>query len=179
MAINDSPGNFSQRYSTIVQTVTVVALFVGGFWAGVINPLATGMERLESRLSDRMNKIEDKVDNFQVTLAEYREFHAKVDAAIAKIQEEQNKRRDLFVTQVDHAKIEAAIARMDSEISKIRDSEVTRGEHTQKWASDAATFAILQRQIDEIKKDFGASFSLNDKLKELQTELNEMRKGKQ
>jgi hypothetical protein len=136
--------------STIIQTVTVVAIFVGGFWAGIIIPISSRVEKVNSDLSERINRVESAESVLQVTLAEYREFHTNTDKTL------ENMRTDL---------------------AKLRDQQVTRGEHQQKWDADAAAFIRLQNEIDEIKRDFGSAYSLNDKIKELQTELNDIRRG--
>lgn len=66
-----SDGNgFSQRYSTIVQTVTVVALFVAGFWAGVISPLAVKITEIEKG---------------GISLREHEEFKLRIDNDIARL----------------------------------------------------------------------------------------------
>lgn len=128
----EAPNGFSQRYSTIIQTVTVVGLFVGAFWGAVIQPLA-------SRL--------DGIEHNTISRAEFREFGIRLDAEIL---------------------------RLTADSEKQRDGLVTRGEHTQKWAADAATFANLQRQIDDTRKELGGTWSMRDALVQLQTRIDRM-----
>jgi DNA repair ATPase RecN len=103
---------------------------------------------VDQELSERINRVESAESILQVTLAEYREFHTNTDKTL------ENMRNDL---------------------AKLRDQQVTRGEHQQKWDADTAAFSRVQNEIDEIKRDFGSAYSLNDKIKELQTELNDIR----
>src|SRR5215467_12925519 len=69
MAANGSSnGNgFSQRYSTIIQTVTVMALGVAGFWGSVISPM--------------QNEIKDKLSK-----EEHAEFKLRIDKDILRIE---------------------------------------------------------------------------------------------
>lgn len=66
-------GNAVAGYSTILQTVTTVALFVGGFWAGVIAPI-----------SERQRLLEDKMGGY-ITKAEHAEFKLRLDNNIEAI----------------------------------------------------------------------------------------------
>lgn len=45
---------FAQKYSTIIQTVTVAALFIGGFWGAVIAPLSSRLEKAETLTLSRL-----------------------------------------------------------------------------------------------------------------------------
>lgn len=51
-------GNGVAGYSTILQTVTTVALFVGGFWAGVIAPISERQRLLETEMRNYIGKEE-------------------------------------------------------------------------------------------------------------------------
>lgn len=137
MTENGNGNGFSQRYNTVIQTVSVVAMFIAGFWAGVINPLGARIDRVETGA---------------VLVAEYREYHARLDASITHL---------------------------EADLNKLRESQVTRGEHMQKWASDEAVISNMQRQIDDLKKELGSSFSLGDKIKELQTQVDDLRRPRE
>lgn len=44
-----APNGWPNRYGQVLQTVTVVALFVAGFWAGIISPIRSDMGQAEGR----------------------------------------------------------------------------------------------------------------------------------
>jgi hypothetical protein len=78
--VSSSPANgngFSQRYSTIIQTVTVVALFIAGFWGAVIQPLTT--------------KI-----NESISRQEHEEFKLRVDRDLIRLEAERLRDKDGF-----------------------------------------------------------------------------------
>lgn len=55
--------------------------------------------------------------------------------------------------------------RIEDQLQRLADGIVPRGEHEGHWDTQATADAILQRQIDQMRADFGSSFSLNDTLK--------------
>lgn len=68
-------------------------------------------------------------------------------------------------------RIDDILLKIGGEIDKI----VPRGEHIEKWASNTAALSAQQRQIDEIRRDLGSSYSLGDKIKELQRQIEMLR----
>lgn len=85
----DSNG-FSQRYSTIIQTVTVVALFIGGFWGAVIGPIAARQEKLEVKLEGAISR------------AEHEEFKLRIDRDIARIDADRLRDKTAVVPRSEH-----------------------------------------------------------------------------
>ena len=49
---------------------------------------------------------------------------------------------------------------------------VPRGEHEEKWRGQTARDADLQRQIDEVRRSFGETYSLRDALKTMQERVD-------
>lgn len=64
---------FSQRAGIVLQTVVVVSLFVGGFWAGVIAPL-----------NQRQHDLESELKNY-ISRDEHAEFKLRIDKDITAI----------------------------------------------------------------------------------------------
>lgn len=62
--------------------------------------------------------------------------------------------------------------RLESAAADTAKSIVPRGEHEQRWTATGETQATMQRQIDEIKKSFGDTFSLRDAMQQLQRRID-------
>jgi len=104
-----------------------------------------------SPMVSRQDKIETKIEWFTkdnradfLSIHEHQEFKQRVDKTLDA---------------------------MSLELIRLREGQVTRGEHLQKWASDAGVIVNIQRQIDDIKRDFGQTYSLKDALSEMQKRL--------
>lgn len=65
-------------------------------------------------------------------------------------------------------------SRNTDDIRQLNDNIVTRGEHTQHWAKTDADIASLQKQIDQVRSDFGNTYSLHDALGDLQKRLDRL-----
>ena len=61
------------------------------------------------------------------------------------------------------------------ELSALRDSQVTRSEHVTHWEQSKADVLEIRKQVDDLRKDFGGQYSVAEKLKELQNELDQIR----
>lgn len=68
---------------------------------------------------------------------------------------------------------EVAIGRTD--FSFLRESQVTRNEHVTHWEQTKADIMEIRKQIDDLRKDFGGQYTVAEKLKELQSELDQLR----
>lgn len=79
--------NGAQQYAVIIQTVTVAALFVGGFWGAVISPMGTRI---------------DKVEAAAVVHNEYGEFKTHVEGLIATNSAEILRLREAVVPRGEH-----------------------------------------------------------------------------
>lgn len=71
---------------------------------------------------------------------------------------------------------ERDIARIQASVEKIETSIVPRGEHEEKWRGNAAALANQQRQIDEIRRDYGQTYSLRDAFAHMQRKVEDMEK---
>lgn len=61
-----------------------------------------------------------------------------------------------------------------AKIKELDDKVVPRGEHTEKWKANDQAFVNIQKQIDDIRKDVGSTYSLGDKIKEMQEQINRL-----
>lgn len=68
--------------------------------------------------------------------------------------------------------LEDRIKRIESDLSGAEKSIVPRPEHEEKWRSFDREAAALQRQIDDLKKQFGDTFSLRDALLQMQRRID-------
>jgi hypothetical protein len=57
-------------------------------------------------------------------------------------------------------------------INSIRDKIVPRGEHEEKWRAADQRFNDVQRQLEEVKRAFGDTFSLRDALQSMQKRID-------
>jgi hypothetical protein len=81
-------GVTSQSYSTIISTVTVVALFVAGFWGAVIMPMQGELRILadqklniseHNEFKSRVNQELADLASLKVAVAEHTEFKTRLD----------------------------------------------------------------------------------------------------
>jgi hypothetical protein len=73
------------------------------------------------------------------------------------------------------ARVDKTLDRFDTEFLRIRNEMVPLSTHQQKWDSDKLVMINIQKQIDEMRIQAGSSFTLGDKLKELQHQLDDIR----
>ncbi len=88
MAINGN--GFSQRAGIVLQTVVVVSLFVGGFWAGVIAPLNQRQHDLETELKNYISKDE------------HAEFKLRIDKDMTEVKDQILRLRGLVVPRSEN-----------------------------------------------------------------------------
>lgn len=67
---------------------------------------------------------------------------------------------------------EARFERVESDISGIRKEIVPRAEHAEKWRGADHQRGDLQRQVEELKRQFGDTFSLRDALIQMQRRID-------
>jgi hypothetical protein len=152
MAEGQSNGNgngYYGRVSTIIQTVTVVSLFVAGFWGAVILPLKTAL---------------DDIDKSKLTVNEHGEFKYRLDRELSEIRE---KAKD-FALRLELQPHWAELTRLQSDI-------VPRGEHLEHWRSVDQQFIELKREIDAVRSQVGNTYTLGDEIKRLQHDMELMR----
>ncbi|GLI23507.1 hypothetical protein GGQ86_002955 [Xanthobacter flavus] len=70
------------------------------------------------------------------------------------------------------ATLEDRIKRIEGDLNAAEKSIVPRPEHEEKWRSFDRETAALQRQIDDLKKQFGDTFSLRDALLQMQRRID-------
>jgi hypothetical protein len=101
--INGNGNGYYGRVSTIIQTVTVVSLFVAEFWGAVIMPLKSTL---------------DDIDKTKLTINEHSEFKYRLDRELSDIRD---KAKDL-PPRLELQPHWAELTRLQSDI-------VPRGEH--------------------------------------------------
>ena len=69
------------------------------------------------------------------------------------------------------APVRDMVVRLDRDIRDISAQIVSRGEHAERWRRGEAEDLALQRQIDDVRKNFGATDSLRDALVDLKARL--------
>jgi len=71
--------------------------------------------------------------------------------------------------------VEKEVAQGRSDFSFLRENQVTRNEHATHWEQTKADIMEIRKQIDDLRKDFGGQYTVAEKLKELQVELDQIR----
>lgn len=66
-------------------------------------------------------------------------------------------------------------SRNATDIATLNGSIVTRGEHEERWKAQDQALANQQRQIDQIRQDFGSAYSLKDALVHMQTDIDKLK----
>lgn len=86
----------------------------------------------------------------------------------------------LMVTRAEHMTalnhVERDLARLNQSVEKNEAAIVPRGEHEEKWRGNVQAQANLQRQIDEIRRDYGQTYSLRDAFAHMQRKVEDMEK---
>ena len=59
-------------------------------------------------------------------------------------------------------------------MEQLRERIVPRGEHEEKWRAAEQRFIDTQRQIDDVKRAFGDTFSLRDALQQMQKRIDSL-----
>lgn len=160
MTDNGNGNGWSQRYSVIIQTVTVVGLAVGGLWAAILGPMKEQLTEFDlHKLSDREHEI----------------FVKDVDNRFREI-------RDQAMKVVPHSVDEEHFVALDKRIEEIRQSvlkleadQVPRNEHEEHWKEEAARVTALHDNFQELNKQFQAVYNAGDVIKALQKELDDLR----
>lgn len=156
---------WSSKYGNILQTLTVVAIAIGGIYAGIIMPLHEQINEVKDNqrrgVEGDMQNITKMGDFFisqmkeRITREEHEEFKLRQDKNIDAVQ------RDLNTLRLD--------------FTFLRDNQVTRAEHITHWDQQKENLAEARKQIDDLRKDFGGQYTIAEKIKDLQQQLNEMR----
>ena len=135
---------FTNRYAIILQTITVVALFVAGFWAAVVSPM-------QGQINDR------------VTLEAHNEFVRRTDQSIEQI-------RDQIKQLTPREELQV---RWDI-LTKLSNEIVPRGENAEHWLSIANQIAEENRQIDSMRNQLGSAYTLADEVRRLQQQIDQL-----
>lgn len=90
MADGPDGNGFAQRYSVIIQTITVVALGIAGFFTTVIQPIVGRQEKLETELRTSIQR------------SEHEEFKLRIDRDIARIDAARLRDKTDVVPRTEH-----------------------------------------------------------------------------
>jgi len=157
--------NWSGRYGNILQTLTVVGVALSAIYAGVIMPLHEQLRDLQTSIgstaaTDTQNL--EKMGDFTIAQLdkklskdEHAEFKLRTDKSVENLQQE--------------------IASGRSDVAFLRDNQVTRAEHVTHWDQIKESIMEMRKQIDDLRKDFGGQYTVSEKLKDMQDQLNQMR----
>ena len=146
---------WSQRYSTIVQTVTVVALFVGGFWVAVIGPISYR---------------QDRFTHDYLMIREHESFQRRIDDRVAELERVLNARIDYVKTTFDQRFILHHEA-----INNLTSSIVQNKAYDVKVDNDRAHFTRVESDVKELRDYIGGTYSVKDALAQQQKQLDAIR----
>ena len=162
---NYKNGDFSGKYANILQTLTVVAIAVGGIYAAIIMPLH---EQLIEVKADLARVSSGDIQNLEKT-SDF--FIAQMKGKITREEHEEFKLRE--DKTIDGVKSELQSAK--SEIAYLRDNQVTRAEQVNHWDQQKENLTEARKQIDDLRKDFGGQYTVSQKLLDIQKQLDDMR----
>ena len=154
---NSRSNDFASRYTIIIQTITVVAFFIGGFWAGVIAPV-----------QDRLTRVE----KHYLQISEFEQFKSDAERRM------KDNETDKLSWQVHNQFKEDTLNRisvMNNDITRIRTDQVTRSEHEQHWSDTKDRISSLFDEIASVRHDFSSSYTIADQMKSLQKQLDDLR----
>jgi hypothetical protein len=70
--------------------------------------------------------------------------------------------------------LQSTLSGLQTQVVAIDQGIVPRGEHQERWRAQEASVANVQREVDQMRNDFGSSFSLNDTLKALMERVDRL-----
>jgi hypothetical protein len=132
-----------QRYSTIIQTITTVGLFVAGLWAGVIQPMSA--------------RIDHITDNY-VTVAEHRAYKDAVEKRLSTLEEQMIRIQDGMVTRNEHKQ---HWDETDSRILALHQQLDQLTQQFQSVYSAGDAFKTLQKELDDLRSQIHADTYYN------------------
>jgi len=122
-----------QRYSTIIQTITTVGLFVAGLWAGVIQPMSS--------------RIDHIADNY-LTVAEHRQYKDSVERRLSTLEEQVAHIQDGLVTRSEQKQ---RWDETDSRFSALHTQVDDLAKQFQSVYSAGDAFKTLQKELDDLR----------------------------
>lgn len=66
------------------------------------------------------------------------------------------------------------LERIEASLDRLADSAVPRGELEERWRAQDAQVLNVQRQVDQVRNDFGSSYSLKDALSGIEGRLDRL-----
>lgn len=81
---------------------------------------------------------------------------------------------DMSRSFISREEVRTGRERFDRDLKILQDQVVPRGEHAEKWRANDTAFVTVQRQIDDIRKESGATYTLRDKVMDLNKRLDEV-----
>lgn len=160
-APNGNGNGFTQRYSVVIQTVTVAALIVGGFWGAVINPMRAELTDLKKD---------------QLTIREHEEFKNRLDREIAVIREGSH----AIVPRSEHearwAEFDRNIARIDARHNETQKLVVPRDELNARLSFLESNGKVLGDRINDLRTSITAPYPVREQIDRLNAEIAEMRR---
>lgn len=139
MTTTSNGNGFSQRAGIVLQTVVVVSLFVGGFWAGVIAPL-----------NQRQHDLEGELKNY-ISREEHAEFKLRIDKDITEVKDQILRLRALIVPRSEN---EVRWVALDANLKTISDRL------NELRTSTTSTYTIrdevvrLEKELSELQNRF-------------------------
>ena len=122
-----------QRYSTIIQTITTVGLFVAGLWAGVIQPMSA--------------RIDHVADNY-LTIAEHRQYRDSVEKRLATLEEQVVRIQEGQVTRSEQKQ---RWDETDSRFTALHTQVDDLAKQFQSVYSAGDAFKTLQKELDDLR----------------------------
>jgi hypothetical protein len=101
---------------------------------------------------------------------------AKLETALAEVRADVKAVYVTIPAQAEYkSKVDKTLERFDLELLRIREQMVPLSTHQQKWDSDRLVVVTIQKDIADIRTAMGSSYTLGDKLKELQHAIDDIR----
>lgn len=133
-AANGNGNGFAQRYAVIIQTITVIAIFMAGAWTVIGSPMMTNINAIQKdintdhawtqkqdvqikHLEESILRIDERYENHVVPRSEHEIRNKQSDSQLALISERLNElRRDTYRTVT----VGDEIKRLQTDVSDLR-----------------------------------------------------------
>ncbi len=166
------------NWNILIPAAGVIVSILVALGSLTVSPINEKVTNNREAINELQRTTASRSD-FEDTRADIRRHFDKVDLALdAKWSEkehtEYSKRIDEKIAQIAD-NLTRANAQNAEEVKTILASLVPRAEHTARWAEEDARLNALSVRINEMQHEFGSNFTLGDAVKELQSQLKELR----
>ena len=159
------------NWSVLASFFGAIIVVIGALGSIAKSPIDAALIRLDSDVREVNRQIVPRAESdsrLAVVNRDIRDLFDQSKALATKAEIETSAKRRDDIQKITDGRID----RIMGQLEQFREQVVPRGEHQRWWASQETADGNLQRQLDEMKKAFGDTFSLRDALQQMQRRID-------